>query len=322
MNKQKITNFITKHQLITPGSTVILGLSGGPDSVFLLHFLAAWHKEGIIHLIAAHLDHGWRDESYQDMVFCKELCTQLGIPFVTAHACEFQIPQKGSKEEIGRILRRLFFEQVAQKNNARIIALAHHKDDQLETFFLRLIRGSSIAGLTGIKPKQGLYVRPLLEVSKAEIVSYLAANQHVYMKDQTNDSLDFLRNRIRHIIIPAFKRTDERSYQTLMQTIKSLQETDDFLAQHTKQLFDSIATIKNDMKALQLSLFKNLHPAMQKNIVLYWLCNEQVSFPATNAFLQEIIRFLCTPQGGTHQIQTQWSIIKKSTHAFIVHAKK
>lgn len=318
MNTNKIPHFIEVHNLIAPGATIIVGLSGGPDSVFLTHFLADWHHQGIIKLIAAHLDHGWREESHNDMLFCESLCAQLAIPFVHAHASEFNILHKGSKEEIGRALRRSFFEQVAREHSAQAIALAHHKDDQLETFFLRLIRGSSIAGLTGMKPKQGLYIRPLLEITKSEIVDYLEAHQHAYTKDQTNDTLDFLRNRIRHIVIPAFKAADNRSEHTLMHTITSLQETEDFLATHTQHIWNTLSQTEQGKLVIKLSLFKDLHAALQKRVILHWLCTERVKFLPTAAFLQEIIRFLCHNRGGHHTIHAQWTIIKKGAIAYII----
>lgn len=137
-----VAHFIAQHDLITPNRTIIVGLSGGPDSVCLLSLLKKLASSYEITVIAAHLDHGWRTQSGQDAAFCKEFAESLGVTYIQAHASEIKLtkPYNGSKEEQGRMLRRQFFETVAADTNAHAIALAHHQDDQQETFFLRMIR--------------------------------------------------------------------------------------------------------------------------------------------------------------------------------------
>src|SRR5580704_10711033 len=167
-----INDFIAHHKLFSDGSTIVLGLSGGPDSIFLLHVLAALHNQKKITLIAAHLDHGWRATSAADAQFCMHEAQRLGIACIIGHLDEFKdtISWNGSQEELGRKTRRLFLQQVAERYNAHHIALAHHAQDQQETFFIRLIRGSSIAGLASMLPANGIYIRPLLATSKTDIL--------------------------------------------------------------------------------------------------------------------------------------------------------
>ncbi len=157
-----------KKGLIHDGARIIIGLSGGPDSVFLLHALAQLRTTRKLFLVAAHLDHEWRTESAQDMQFCKTLAESYAIPFVAKKISQLSLSYKsnGSKEEYGRKARRFFFESLAQEYNADAIALAHHADDQQETFFIRLMRGATVSGLYGMKPKDGLYIRPLLSIKK------------------------------------------------------------------------------------------------------------------------------------------------------------
>jgi len=171
----KIWNFVQKHNLLPPGSRVVLGLSGGPDSVFLLHFLANLWRKGIIELVAAHLDHQWRPESAQYELFCQKVAHELGIKCISAQVSELTFPFKieGSKEELGRTMRRYFLEKVCAEEQANCIALAHHLQDQEETFFIRLLRGTTLTGLSGMWPKHGLYIRPLLETNKDDIISYM-----------------------------------------------------------------------------------------------------------------------------------------------------
>ena len=160
-----IDHFIERHSLIPKNSKVIVGLSGGPDSVFLLHLLAHKKNHGLVQdVVVAHLDHEWRPNSDEDVQFCHELAKKYDIRLVAAKMSDLSISLKfnGSKEEVARHARRFFFEQLRKKENADTIALAHHAQDQQETFFIRLIRGASLAGLTAIKPQHGYYIRPLL----------------------------------------------------------------------------------------------------------------------------------------------------------------
>lgn len=216
--------------LFLPNTTVVVGLSGGPDSVCLLHWLVQQKDLGLT-LIAAHLDHEWRPNSHKDVLFCKELCQKLGITFITQKASELphQPKYNGSQEEVGRKLRRAFFEQVAQDYNANTIALGHHTGDQQETFFIRLMRGTTISGLGGMKEQDGKYVRPLLHVSKETIYAYLKKNNLSYLTDTTNNSEAFLRNRIRKHLIPALQHCDQRSHKQLVRIMHHLQETETFL---------------------------------------------------------------------------------------------
>src|SRR5579872_4562008 len=235
---QRINSYISQHNLIPPNSTIILGLSGGPDSVFLAHLLADMQKKGLCTVIAAHLDHQWRTDSANDVQFCQALAEQLGITFVSTSIDNLSLSVKfnGSKEEMGRRMRRHFFEQVKNEHEAHAIALAHHADDQQETFFIRLLRGASLTGLTGMKPHHGDYIRPLLEISKAEILDYLTAHQITYLIDPTNESDAYLRNRIRNTVIPALTATDNRFSANFMATLHRLQETEEFL-DHLTELF-------------------------------------------------------------------------------------
>jgi len=134
---QKAQNLIKKESLIASNSTIIVGLSGGPDSVALLHILKELKPELNLHLIAAHLDHGWRPESVKDAQFCSQLCRQWGVRLITQKLSEIKSRAKfnGSREEFARRMRRQFFEDLMHEHGASAIALGHHADDQIETFF-------------------------------------------------------------------------------------------------------------------------------------------------------------------------------------------
>ncbi len=243
----KIYTYIQEKNLIPDTSTLILGLSGGPDSVFLLHVLAALRQEKNFTIIAAHLNHEWRAESLYDEQVSQELCQQLGITFISKKMSELHLNIKfnGSKEEIGRKARRTFFESMAKEYHAHAIALAHHADDQQETFFIRLMRGASLAGLAGMKAKDGLYIRPLLNIKKVEILEYLHEHNIAYAIDTSNESADYLRNRIRRSVIPALRAADERFDMNFETTHEQLQQAEDFLQELAKEAFKQIIFSKN-----------------------------------------------------------------------------
>ena len=325
MNKleNKIKNFIKKHELIPENSKIVLGLSGGPDSIFLLHFLAQLKQEGLIkEIIAAHLDHGWREESAKEAQFCAEMAKKYNVGFVARKLSDLQLNLKfeGSKEDLGRKYRRHLFELVKKEHNFDLIALAHHAQDQEETFFIRLIRGASLSGLTAIKPKTGFYIRPLLEINKPEILEFLDLNKIPYVTDPSNMSHEFLRNRIRELVIPELKKCDSRFEQNFKVTINRLQETEEFLEQLTREKFSEISREISGVFYINLNQLFNLHNIMLYRVLVYWLIKQNVKFPSGQSFLDEIIKFLAQPDGvgsKEHALYQNWSIIKKKNLAHI-----
>ena len=312
MHKQNIR---INTNLIPDNATIILGLSGGPDSVFLLHFLAVMRQEKNLHLIAAHLNHEWRPEAEKDEQLCHELCQQLGISFVGKKMSELNLTLKfnGSKEEIGRKARRQFFESLAKEHNAQAIALAHHADDQMETFFIRLIRGASLAGLAGMKPKDGLYIRPLLDIKKEQILEYLHEHNIAYALDASNQSEDYLRNRIRNSVIPGLKQCDDRFDANFSSTHDHLQQTEEFLQQLAQKTFAEISS----ENGINIQKLLALHPILKTRILILWLCQAKVPFIPSQGLFDEMLRFLEKPGPGTHVFYGKWQIIKANLQANI-----
>lgn len=309
---ENVTIFSNKHRLLPENTTIIVGISGGPDSVFLLHYLHWLRPQKNLTLVAAHLDHGWRADSFQDSLFCQELCTSLEIPLVVTHLSDLAIAPKnnGSQEEQGRRARRLFFEHVCQTHNGNAIALAHHADDQQETFFIRLLRGASLPGLTGIKAHHGLYIRPLLHTPKQEILTWLEQHAIPYLIDPTNTSPRYLRNRIRATVIPALRASDVRFDDTFARTLEQLQATEDFLQTLTLETFQHLVGNYQTLSGLNLEKFLHVHPIMQQRILLYWLIQTKVKHTPTQHFFAELLRFIKHPGNGVHSITPGWNLQK------------
>lgn len=294
---------------------ILIALSGGPDSVFLLHLFAQIAAEYTLTLMAAHLDHEWRSDSAKDVEFCQNLCQSLGVPLVTRKISELGIQLKinGSQEELGRKYRRIFLEQVAQEHGMDFIALAHHADDQCETFFIRLLRGSSLTGLTGMKSQDGKYIRPLLAVTKQEILTYLHEHNHAYLIDSTNESSAYLRNRIRQQVIPALQACDNRFDTTFFTTLQRLQEIEQFLDIQARK--EAELVLSNG--ELNLQAFHALHSVMQYRILLIWFSQHTIPFPVSQSFFDEVIRFFKQETKHTHRIHYEWSLVKKNDHIII-----
>lgn len=319
MTKKILTNNMHLNTTLLPeGSRIILGLSGGPDSLYLLHSLASLLEQGkISYLLAAHLDHEWRTNSAADVAFCQKACESLGIPFVSKKLSQLDISLSGSKEEMGRTARRFFLEKVRIEHNADLIALGHHAQDQEETFFIRLIRGAGLSGLCAMRPINGVYIRPLLTLNKHEIVSWLDNNGISYLIDSTNESDSFLRNRIRKTVLPALQECDSRFSQNFLQTLHRLQETESYLEDLTQNLFTLMTHTDKGCHTVSLDQFLKQPRVMQYRLLMHWLCIANVPFPPSHSFLDEIIRFLQQPGSKEHALHESWKIVKKKNQAWI-----
>ncbi len=314
---ENIEQYIQKHTLIQHNNTIIIGLSGGPDSVFLLHALIALQNKYNLTLIAAHLNHEWRQEADSEEELCRNVAAQHNIPFVSAKLSSLQQSKKynGSKEEFARNMRRQFLESVAQEHNADHIALGHHAQDQQETFFIRLIRGTSLSGLTGIEPRAGIYIRPLLETNKSDILQWLNENNITYAHDISNESPNYLRNRIRSNVLPALEQCDERWNDNFLTTLNRLKQDDALLDEVATATLNTCMDHQNILNAVS---FGKCHKSLHHRMIMRWLILNKVPFPATQAFFDEIIRFICGPNGGTHAIHEEWSLVKKQNKVLII----
>ena len=311
---------IATYNLIAHGSTVVIGLSGGPDSVLLTRVLAQMRLTHNLKLIAVHLNHGWRAESDEDAQFCRALAQELGIEYVQAHLTDFKdkVRYQGSSEELGRRARRLFFEQCAREHGADRIALAHHADDQQETFFIRMIRGTTLSGLVGMRPQHGQYVRPLLHVYKTAILAYLHEHGIAYRLDATNTDTRYLRNKIRHTVLPALKACDVRFDKNFARMITSLHETERFLETLTHQALQQ--AMVDDVQhgtGICIKTVLAYDPVLRDRVIMRWLHDHHVPYVPQERFIAEIVRFLSHERGGTHRLHAQWHILKKHAHAYI-----
>ena len=216
-----IKSSIKRNSLIADGDKVIVTLSGGADSVALLSALVALGYN----CIAAHCNFHLRgDESDRDCAFVQSLAQSFGVECVVKHfdVAQYERDNKVSTEMACRELRYEWFEQLRQQYAPAVIAVAHHRDDNIETFFLNLLRGTSIAGLTGMAPRNGHIIRPMLDCTRQDVEQYLANKGLDYVTDSTNSQNDYRRNRLRNIILPMLNEQFPGASNAITATIAML----------------------------------------------------------------------------------------------------
>ena len=219
----KVKRYIEKYKLLNTNELYLVALSGGADSVALLLLL----KNAGFNVHAAHCNFHLRgDESDRDEAFCVELCQRLGVELHRAHfdTREYAELHKVSIEMAARELRYKWFEQLRQDIGAAGICVAHHRDDSVETVLLNLVRGTGLRGLTGIQPRNGHILRPLLCVSRAEIEAFLAEKGQKYVTDSTNLEADVQRNIIRLEVLPLLRKLNPAVAENIQRTAENLAE--------------------------------------------------------------------------------------------------
>ena len=244
--EERVFSYIEKYNMIEAGSQVIVGISGGGDSVCLLFLLSRYQKRRPFHLLGIHVNHGIRgQEALRDQEYAKKLCERLGVPFTVY---TYSVPaiaqqEKRSLEEAGRMVRRRAFEEkAASLGKKAVIALAHHENDNAETVLHNLIRGTKAAGMGGIRPIQEIgegvaYIRPLLKVTREEIETYLRQQQISWMTDSTNQELEYTRNRIRHRIIPEMEKINPKAVSHIAQVADTFQAIEEYLTGQADMLY-------------------------------------------------------------------------------------
>lgn len=233
---ERVEQTIIEHHLIKPGDSVLIALSGGPDSVGLLNLLLSLREKYSLKLAAAHLDHALRTNSARDRQFCKKLCQKLKIRF---HSKRMNIAgmakrKKFTLEEAGRQARYEYFHLLAAQYGYSKIATGHTLDDNVETILLNLIRGTGLHGLSGIPIQRDNIIRPLLNIEKQEIQAFLKSAKLPYLKDPTNRSTKFSRNRIRLTILPEIGKINPSAKANIARMAANVAEELEFINEQVK----------------------------------------------------------------------------------------
>ena len=260
--RDKALSAIIKYKMIAADDVIIAGVSGGADSIALLHFLHTCAGELGFTVRAVHINHGIRGaESDRDMCFVEDFCKKRDIPLDTLVLQDiFEKAKKAGQglEEYARNARYSYFAQIAKKYKAKV-ATAHTLSDSLETTLFHLARGTGLRGLRGIPPVRGNIIRPLITCTRAEIELYCKANDLAYVNDSTNASDDYSRNRIRHHVIPQLQQVHSGLENAYRRMAEHLADDEDYLAQAAKCALDELRLLHGyDVERLLA-----LHPAVR-----------------------------------------------------------
>lgn len=225
---ENVLRAISDCEMLRAGDAVVVALSGGADSVSLLHALYSLRDELGITLSACHVNHCLRgEESDRDMQFCREMCGRLGVELkILTVEVASQVQKHESLEECARRIRYAFFDEVSQ---GKKLATAHNCSDCAETVILNMLRGTGLKGLCGIPPVRGNIIRPLIYCTRAEVEQYCAENGLQYVTDSTNLSCDYTRNKVRRLILPQMLEINGSLFGTMSRMEKSLREDSELL---------------------------------------------------------------------------------------------
>ncbi|MFH1360112.1 MAG: tRNA lysidine(34) synthetase TilS [Candidatus Omnitrophota bacterium] len=270
----KVKQTIMADKLFSVGDRIIVGVSGGPDSVALLHVLNHLRSTMGLQLIVAHFNHQLRKDSDKDQDFTRKIAEGFGYPFVTAKAPHRRAQPKGSIEEWARHQRFAFFKKTAKRYSAQAIALGHTQDDLAETVLMRVLRGTGLSGLRGIITKRQindcLFVRPLLNVKRKEVLAFLRKKKAKFCTDATNKNKNFFRNRVRLDLLPYLEKNFNPNVKKVLSHLSDVTLTDyDFITHHAALALEKIIKPGTQKEKIILSLekFLSLHPALQRMVI-------------------------------------------------------
>ncbi len=257
---------IDKYRMLSRKDRIIVGVSGGADSVALLSVLHRLRREYDISLVVAHLNHNLRgEESLRDEEFVKDLALELDLPYETRTIPARGLEKKGmTVQEAARDARFSFFRSLVRKHGGHKVALGQTADDQSETMVMRFIRGAGVGGLKGIPPvRDTLIIHPLIEVGREAIEAYLAKEGLSYMEDSSNRQDVYLRNLIRRHLIPILEEYNPSLKVSLGRMGQVLLQEDEYMTAQVEEAWSRIARLDGGVVGLDLTEFRHLHPAIQ-----------------------------------------------------------
>ncbi len=266
---KQVWRTIEQYEMLQSGDNVLLGVSGGPDSMALLHLLYSSQERLGIHLFVVHVHHGLRPEAEEEASYVQEQCAIWGIPFrlfridVAAWAQENGM----SLEQAGHEARFACFREMAEAWQIDKLALGHHKDDRAESSLLHLIRGCGLDGLAAMPPKDGWIIRPLAQVSKGELLHYCEAHHLHYFTDSSNLEPECLRNQIRLELLPQLREYNPRIVDALLRLQECCSADTDYLEQSTEQIWRQYGSCAGGCVQFPATVWQGQHTAIQRRLL-------------------------------------------------------
>ena len=275
--KNKILETIKKYNMIENGEKIVLAVSGGPDSICMLDILNDIKNDETIdinfEIVVAHVNHMIRKEAEEDEKYVKKYCEEKQIEFYSK-SIDVQKMANNNKigvEEAGRKARYDFFDEILEKTDAEKIAIAHNKNDKVETVLMHILRGSGINGLKGIEPKRGKYIRPLIDCERKEIEEYCSKKNLQPRIDKTNFDNEYTRNKVRNVLIPYIQKEFNPNFIKTIDRLSNLvTEEENYMDMQVEKVYKEILIVENE-KEIQLDLkkFNIQEKVIKSRIILY-----------------------------------------------------
>ena len=324
--KEKVLETIKKYNLIEDGDKIVIGVSGGPDSIALLNILLKIKKENIINfnIVVCHINHMIREEANDDEEYVSNFCKKYNIEFYS-QKIEIQKIARDSRigtEEAGRNARYDFFDEILEKTSSNKIATAHTANDNAETVLMNIIRGSGTSGLKGIEAKRDNIIRPLIECVRSEIEKYCEENQLEPRIDKTNFENIYTRNKVRNMLIPYIKENFNPNIIDGINRLSDLsKQENEYLEKETEKAYRKILIIaKNDEIILDLKLFNLQELVIKQRLVLYTI---NILFGTRSGIekkhIEDIIKLCCNNIGNKFLIPNKKvKILVKNKKIFFI----
>lgn len=311
----EVLEFIQENIPIDAGDTILVGVSGGADSVALFRALYALRDRLAVDIHVVHVEHGIRGEdSVGDAMFTSELVESVGVPI---DVCHVNVPSYSkenglSEEEAARILRYRAFRDVKsrleQEGKRVYIAVAHHKEDSVETFLLQLLRGTGLKGLSGLRPVREDVIRPLLNFEKKELLEYLKRLDQPYRTDETNFDDDILRNRMRHSVLPELKGMNAKAFDHILHSAKIIAEAEGYISKSAKLILSECSEDKISCEKLL-----GLDEVLRKQVILEMVRKAVTRGKDVSARqIQAIDRLIAGPDSKFINLSNGIQAVKKS----------
>ena len=313
--KSRIAEFCRQKELFQQGDRVVVGLSGGADSVCLFLVLCDLAKEWELTLVPVHVNHNLRGaEADADQRFCEELCCQHNLLLrVVSVEVEALAKEYGwTLEEAGRNARYRAFAETAEQCCCQKIAVAHHKNDQAETVLFQLFRGSRLKGLSGMEAKNGKLVRPLLAVERKEIEGFLEEKKQKFCIDRTNSCEDYTRNLIRHRMLPVAQSIQPKAVEHVAETAEYLGRVEELLARQTGAIYQQAVQQREAIVEISIPVLSNAEPLLAERVIYRALCAAAGRKKDISAKFVADCMALCSKQTGRKiSLPDGMTVIKK-----------
>lgn len=307
-----INHTLKSHNLFPENSRILVACSGGPDSMALLYLLQdiATHRHTTYKIGVAIVDHCIRPESKDEVLWLQHQVEELGLPFYSA---TFDVPHlskehKKSEETIGRQVRYQWLNEIAQSEGYDYISVAHHKDDQAESILAHIIRGSGLNGLTGMSVVQSEYaipvVRPLLDVTKENLLAYIGTKHISYCVDSTNEDVRYQRNRIRHRIIPELEAINPNVVDAIARLGNSVHEDVLVMSDLTSRTFDKLVSIGDDEVRISRRALRQEPLAIQRRLWQRLVSTIDSDLTLTSAHQEQLLDIVNTGEKKTFTIKS------------------